>query len=130
MIKLSKKINIGTALLDFIRGTHFAQICFDHSESYRCENCEGLSTSIFNARVSILKFAYKRIKFNPTLDELREALEWADIAQDTFASSGDFADAARSAGIRRSIDSWIRLAESSGYKVSYKNSTYAITEGE
>jgi hypothetical protein len=99
MNKLSGKINIGKALLDYISGTHFGQVCSRHSESDRCDNCTGLSTETFNARVSILDFAYRGKKFNPTLAELREALEWADMAQDTFASSGDFADAARGAGV-------------------------------
>jgi hypothetical protein len=125
-----KAIKIGTALASFMEGTDFSQSHFSHTEEDRhaCYDCEELTAEQYQAKRGIYMAASKGAKLIPTAYQLQELLDVADCAQDMYSYTGDFADAARGAGVRRSMDSWERDAKSNGYKVNRERGTHKLEE--
>lgn len=125
-----KAIKIGSALASFMEGTDFSQSHFDHSEEERlaCYDCQDLTPEQYQGKRGIYIAASKGTKLMPTAYQLQELLDVADCAQDTYSCTGDFADAARGAGVRRSMESWERDAQANGYQVNRERGTHRLEE--
>ena len=125
-----KAIKIGTALASFMEGTDFSQSHFSHTEKDRlaCYDCQDLTPEQYQGKRGIYIAASKSTKLIPTAYQLQELLDVADCAQDMYSYTGDFADAARGAGVRRSMDSWERNAQANGYRVNRERGTHKLEE--
>jgi hypothetical protein len=122
-----KAIKIGAALASYMEGTSFSQThLFGNVDRASCRDCEHLADTQFQELYALYIAASSRKKFVPTVFQLQELLDVADCAQDMYSCTGDFADAARGAGVRRSMDSWERDAKSNGYKVNRERGTHKL----
>jgi hypothetical protein len=124
-----KAIKIGAALASYMEGTSFSQThLFGTVDRASCRDCEHLTDTQFQELYAVYIAASSQKKFLPTVFQLQELLDVADCAQDMYSYTGDFADAARGAGVRRSMDSWERDAKSNGYKVNRERGTHKLEE--
>jgi hypothetical protein len=117
-----KGIRIGASLADFMGGTNFIQSHGDHdaADQLACLECNALTAEQYADKVAIWRHAFRGERFVATGFQLQELLYVADMAQDTLSNTGDFADAGRAAGIRRSMDAWVRDYRANGFTCEWK----------